>query len=97
MSEGASRRGMSVKPSDEPGSEGGWYGDDLENMELFGKKKNSSARFEDEQKQHSHHPPHPVAMETASTGNVNSAKQCSFTKLHAFNPVPLLRGAFLNS
>ncbi|KAK3542522.1 hypothetical protein QTP86_027698 [Hemibagrus guttatus] len=62
---------MSVKPSDEPGSEGGWYGDDLENMELFG-KKSSSARFEDskredEQKQHSHHPPHPVTMGTAST------------------------------
>ncbi|XP_053469888.1 reticulon-1b isoform X1 [Ictalurus furcatus] len=62
---------MSVKPSDEAGSEGGWYGADLENMELFG-KKSSSARFEDseredEQKQHSHHPPHPVTMETAST------------------------------
>ncbi|TSK58070.1 Reticulon-1 [Bagarius yarrelli] len=57
---------MSVKPSDESGSEGGWYGDDLENMELFG-KKSSSARFEDEHKQHSHQPPHPVTMETAST------------------------------
>ncbi|XP_053345052.1 reticulon-1b isoform X1 [Clarias gariepinus] len=58
---------MSVKPSDEAGSEGGWMrGDELENMELFG-KKSSSARFEDEQKQHSHHPPHPVTMETAST------------------------------
>lgn len=77
MSE-AHRAGMSVKPSDEAGSEGGWMrGDELENMELFG-KKSSSARFEDEQKQHSHHPPHPVTMETASTGNVNSAGVCSF-------------------
>lgn len=65
---------MSVKPIDEPGSEGRWYGDDLENMELFG-KKSSSACFEDQKRQddYSHHPPHPVTMETASTGNVNSA------------------------
>lgn len=82
MSE-AHRTGMSVKPSDEAGSEGGWYGDDLENMELFG-KTSSSGRFEDaeredDQKQHSHHTPHPVTMETASTGNVNSARECSFT------------------
>lgn len=68
---------MSVKTSDEAGSEGGWYGDDVENMELFG-KKSSSARFEDseredEQNQHSHHLPYPVTMETAATGNVNSA------------------------
>ncbi|KAK2864028.1 hypothetical protein Q7C36_003182 [Tachysurus vachellii] len=59
---------MSVKPIDEPGAEGRWYGDDLENMELFG-KKSSSACFEDQKRQdeHSHHPPHPVTMETAST------------------------------
>ncbi|XP_046692307.1 reticulon-1b isoform X2 [Silurus meridionalis] len=60
---------MSVKPSDEEASEGAWYGDDLENMELFG-KKSTSGRFEereDEHKQHSQHPPHPVTMETAST------------------------------
>lgn len=74
---------MSVKPSDELGSEGGWYGDEVENMELFRKKKSNSARFEDSeredgQKQHSHHPPHPVTMETASSGNVNSARACSF-------------------
>lgn len=70
---------MSVKTSDEPGSEGGRYGDEVENMELFG-KKSSSARFEDseredEQNQHSHHLPYPVTMETTATatGNVNSA------------------------
>lgn len=81
---------MSVKPSDEPGAEGGWYGDDVEkNMELFG-KKSTSARFEDseredEQRQHSRHPPHPVTMETASTGNRNLASACSFPELHAFD------------
>lgn len=62
---------MSVKASDEPGSEGGWYGEDVEkNMELFA-KKSTSARFEDSEREdeHFHHPPHPVTMETASTGN----------------------------
>lgn len=76
---------MSVKPSDEPASEGGWCGEygAVENMELLGKDR-SSARFQDskregEQKAHSHHPPHPVTMETASTGKDNSARACTFT------------------
>ncbi|XP_060773670.1 reticulon-1b isoform X2 [Neoarius graeffei] len=61
---------MSVKPSDEPGSEGGWSGDDLENMELFGK----TGRFEDAEREdhHSHRTPHPVTMETASTDKSDS-------------------------
>lgn len=76
---------MSVKPSEEPSSEAGWFGDDFEKIDRFG---SNVAQFDDldgqrmkdwedetsEQKQFSHHPesnrqPLPVVMETASTGN----------------------------
>ncbi|XP_062858275.1 reticulon-1b isoform X1 [Trichomycterus rosablanca] len=66
---------MSSKPSEEPGSESGWCGDDLDRMDGFG--RNSLGRFgfsgdglqlTDEPRGHElQHPPVPVTMETAST------------------------------
>ncbi|XP_051511721.1 reticulon-1b isoform X1 [Myxocyprinus asiaticus] len=74
---------MSVKPEEETGSEGGWYGDDFEKIDRFGYTarrddlgdKLQTRDWEDEsreEKQFSSHPesdrqPLPVVMETAST------------------------------
>uniref|UniRef100_A0AAY5ETM2 Reticulon n=1 Tax=Electrophorus electricus TaxID=8005 RepID=A0AAY5ETM2_ELEEL len=71
---------MSVKPTEEPGLDGGWYGDDFQKVGRFG---NTAGRFQDlegerqlkgesgEQKHfnnsESNRQPLPVAMETAST------------------------------
>ncbi|XP_031437073.1 reticulon-1b isoform X2 [Clupea harengus] len=84
---------MSVKPSEEPSSEAGWFGDDFEKIDRFG---SNVAQFDDldgqrmkdwedetsEQKQFSHHPesnrqPLPVVMETASTDKSEPLKKSS--------------------
>ncbi|KAI4903897.1 hypothetical protein NFI96_028820 [Prochilodus magdalenae] len=71
---------MSAKPSEEPGSEGGWYGDGFETMDRFG---GATARFADSEdgRQQRDEPsehgrldrqPLPVVMETASTEKLDA-------------------------
>ncbi|XP_036437597.1 reticulon-1b isoform X1 [Colossoma macropomum] len=77
---------MSAKPSEEPGSEGGWYGDGFEKMDRFG---NAAARFDDSEDgrqlrdepsedgqlfshAESDRQPLPVVMETASTDKLDT-------------------------
>ncbi|XP_072538839.1 reticulon-1b isoform X1 [Salminus brasiliensis] len=78
---------MSAKPSEEPGSEGGWYGDDFEQMDRFGNAtaglgdpEDGRAERRDEPSEHrqlfshaeSDRQPLPVVMETASTDKLDT-------------------------
>lgn len=71
---------MSANPSEEPASEGGWYGDGFERMDRFG---SAAARFEEPEDgrsepgriyspAESERQPLPVVMETASTDKLDT-------------------------